>query len=308
MSSAPVTASPAEVPRQERRHPRTRVIRGEHGGARWELWLRQPPAPLAHLVRQLWAGDSQSGPARHRSVPDGEVSIEFNLGVPQRVTGGSAPPEGDLFSAALVTGLQESPLTFQSLERHPRVVAARLLPPGAFAFLGGLPLGELARRAVDLESVLGNFAGVEPLRQRLLETPDLGAGLEILEQWLVARLLAGPCPHPLTTAALERLDGAESWRVESLARALGVSARYVNRLFRNEVGIPVKAFARVVRFQRALDRLLGPARPDLAGLAADCGYYDQSHMNRDFRELSGLTPTECLAGVFQLDGWREIGG
>jgi AraC-like DNA-binding protein len=308
MSAARAPARP-ERPRSEWIAPRTRVVRGSHEGAAWELWLRQPPPPLATYLRQLWAGDGASGPARHRSVPDGEVCIEFNLGVAQRVTGPGGPGEGELFAASLVTGIQEAPLTFQSLHRHPRVVAASLRPQGAFALFGGLPLAEIALRAIDLESILGAFAGVEPLRQRLLETPDLGAGLELLEQWLVARLLAGPSPHPLTDSVLARLDGGGSAdRVEPLARSLGVSARYLNRLFRQEVGIPVKAFARVLRFQRALDSLLAPGRPDLAALAADCGYYDQAHMNREFREFSGLTPTECLAGVFQLDGWREIGG
>ncbi len=310
MPSAPVTASRPGVPRQEWLHPRTRVIRGEHGGAAWELWLRQPPPALAHLVRQLWAGDSRSGPARHRSVPDGELWIEFNLGVPQCVTGARGEPKGgEVFGAALVTGLQEAPLTFESLHRHPRVVGARLCPSGGFAFFGGLPLEELAHHAIDLESALGSFAGVEPLRQRLLEVSDLGDGLELLEQWLVARLLAGPSPHPLTAAALERLGAVEGdGRVEPLARGLGVSARYLNRLFRREVGLPVKGFARVLRFQRALDRLVEARGRDLATLAADCGYYDQAHMNRDFRDLAGLPPTECLARVFQIEGWREVGG
>ncbi|MGH9368838.1 MAG: helix-turn-helix domain-containing protein [Thermoanaerobaculia bacterium] len=310
MSSASVAASRPEGPRQEWRHPRTRVLRGCHDGAAWELWLRQPPPALAHLFRQLWAGDSQGGPARHRSVPDGELWLEFNLGVPQRVTGARGQPDGgETFGAALVTGLQDAPLTFVSLHRHPRVVGARLHPRGALAFFGGLPLEELAHRAIDLESALGGFAGVEPLRQRLVETADLGAALELLEQWLVARLLAGPSPHPLTCAALERLDARErDLRIEPLARELGVSVRYVHRLFRREVGFPVKAFARVRRFQRALDRLIARRGRDLASVAGDCGYYDQAHMNRDFRELAGLTPTECLARVFQVDGWREIGG
>jgi AraC-like DNA-binding protein len=243
-------------------------------------------------------------------VPDGEIWIEFNLGVPQRVKGARGEPEGgELFGAALVTGLQEAPLAFESLHRHPRVVGARLCPSGAWAFFGGLPLEELAHQAIDLESALGSFAGVEPLRQRLLEASDLGDGLELLEQWLVGRLLAGPSPHPLTGAALERLGaGAGHLRVESLARTLGVSTRYLHRLFRREVGLPVKAFARVLRFQRALDRLVAARGRDLAALAADCGYYDQAHLNRDFRDLAGLPPTECLARFFQIEGWREIGG
>jgi AraC-like DNA-binding protein len=307
MSAARAPVHP-EDPRSQWIAPRTRVVRGSHEGAAWELWFRHPPPSLAQLLRQLWAGDSDGGPARHRTVPDGEIWIEFQLGVAQRVTGAPGA-EGETFARALVTGLQETPLTFLSLERHPRVVGARLTPLGAWALFAGLPLVDLACRAVDLEAALGGFAGVEPLRQRLLETADLGEGLDALERWLVPRLLAGPAAHPVTRAALARLvRNGEAPRVGPLARDLGISARYLHRVFLREVGLSPKSFARVLRFQRALDRLVERPARDLAGLAGECGYYDQAHMNRDFRALCGLTPTECFGRVFQVEGWRELAG
>ena len=56
-----------------------------------------------------------------------------------------------------------------------------------------------------------------------------------------------------------------------------------------------KVVGRVLRFDRAR-RLLGrPARPGLAAVAATCGYYDQAHLTREFRELAGMSPTAWLA-------------
>jgi len=281
---------------------RTRVIHERAGEPRFELWLRAPPPVLAGRVSGLWAGDAEAPSAHHRALPNGELWMMFNLGPSQRVN-------GRIHRTAFLSGLQERPLAYDSLDGHPRVVCIRFLPLGAFAFFGGLALAELSNQVLDLDALLGGRAGVEPLRQRLVETRDLGAALDVVEEWLVARLVAGPSPHPVTRTAmgiLEETGGAA--RVASLARTIGVSARYLGGLFRREVGISAKGMARILRFERALERLGASGGRDLAGIAHDCGYYDQPHLNRDFRELAGLTPTEYLQRLFVAPGWREVRG
>ena len=279
-----------------------RVHRGQSNGHNWELWLRTPPPALEGLVSGLWAGDSDADSAFHSMLPDGEFWLMFNLGPPQRVS-------GEIYRTTLMCGLQEHPVGFASTVRHPCCVSVRFRPLGAWTFFGGLPLTEMANQVVDLESVLGGKAGVEPLRQRLLECSNLGAALELLEDWLIARLLTGPAAHPVTLAALDSLNAQNgSARVASVARDAGLSSRHLNGLFHREIGLPAKSLMRIQRFQHALDRLCSPTIPDLATLAQDCGYYDQAHMNLDFRDLAGMTPTEYTARVYQLPGWREIGG
>jgi len=242
-------------------------------------------------------------------LPSGEWWLMFNLGTPQRVVEVGRRGAGQVVRAAFVCGLQESPLSFESIIQHPRAVTVRLLPLGAWAFFGGLPLAELSNKVVDLESVLGGAAGVEPLRQQLMEAPDLGAALEILEDWLLRRLFTGPSAHALTRVALHRLvRTGGNVRVEALARELDVSARHLNGIFQREIGLSAKGMMRILRLEHALDLLDAAPHRDLTALAFDCGYYDQSHLNRDFRELAGLTPTEYLARVFIAPGWREISG
>ncbi len=65
--------------------------------------------------------------------------------------------------------------------------------------------------------------------------------------------------------------------------------------FREELGVPPKALARILRFERAVGRLR--AGDDLAALALDAGYYDQAHFNRDFRAFAGATPTAYRPSV-----------
>jgi transcriptional regulator GlxA family with amidase domain len=69
-----------------------------------------------------------------------------------------------------------------------------------------------------------------------------------------------------------------------------------------------KELAGVVRFDRAKRLLRAPGRPTLAEVAAVCGYYDQPHLAREWRELAGTAPSVWLADdelSFVQDGQGE---
>ena len=89
-------------------------------------------------------------------------------------------------------------------------------------------------------------------------------------------------------------------RVEPLLDETGWSRRHVTERFRCVVGVSPKAYARLCRFEHAaslLDGLHdrpGPSRT-LADVAIAAGYYDQSHLTRDFVALAGMTPGSYLA-------------
>jgi AraC-like DNA-binding protein len=78
--------------------------------------------------------------------------------------------------------------------------------------------------------------------------------------------------------------------VASLAEEVGWSRRHLAARFREHVGLQPKALARILRFERAAERLRRGA--DLADAALDSGYYDQAHFNRDFKAFAGVTPTQ----------------
>jgi AraC-like DNA-binding protein len=101
--------------------------------------------------------------------------------------------------------------------------------------------------------------------------------------------------------------------VAELAAETGWSARHLNSLFHAEVGLSPKEAARVVRFDHARHRIARGARAatacagaadapgmGLADLAAECGYYDQAHLAREFRSLAGCPPSQWLAEEFRF--------
>jgi transcriptional regulator GlxA family with amidase domain len=91
---------------------------------------------------------------------------------------------------------------------------------------------------------------------------------------------------------IERSDGTVS--IGELREETGMSkSRLVSR-FRDQVGVTPKVYSRLIRFRRAC-AMLDAGGASLADVAVAAGYYDQPHMNAEFRELAGLTPREFLA-------------
>jgi len=83
--------------------------------------------------------------------------------------------------------------------------------------------------------------------------------------------------------------------VGRLARELGCSRRHLIGRFREQIGPAPKTAARLVRFQRAVRLLERDDGRRFAEIAQRCGFYDQAHMNREFRDLAGAPPGEFVA-------------
>ncbi|TIU04954.1 MAG: helix-turn-helix transcriptional regulator, partial [Mesorhizobium sp.] len=74
----------------------------------------------------------------------------------------------------------------------------------------------------------------------------------------------------------------------------GWSRKHLAGKFSNAIGVGPKTLSRIVRFNRALG-LSRQDQSDWADIAADCGYADQAHLVREFRDLAGETPTTLAA-------------
>ncbi|HEY6881503.1 MAG TPA: helix-turn-helix domain-containing protein, partial [Polyangiales bacterium] len=130
-------------------------------------------------------------------------------------------------------------------------------------------------------------AEVDTLRDRLACAPTLVARVDLFETMLSARLPAARALHPVVAHALPRLTHTG---VRELVRETGYSHRGFNNLFAAAVGLSPKLFARVRRFEAALERIHRVGNGSLAALALAAGYSDQAHFTRDFRVFTGLTP------------------
>ena len=113
----------------------------------------------------------------------------------------------------------------------------------------------------------------------------------MLDDFFLARLDDRLSPVPSITRALGRLRATSgSVPIATLADELGCSRRYLTAGFRSHVGVSPKLLARILRFQRAVGLMEQPL--SWAEISLACGYYDQAHLIRDFKQFTGSAPGE----------------
>jgi AraC-like DNA-binding protein len=232
------------------------------------------------------------GPGTHQGLPSGSLTMVLSLGPPVDLAVLPDPSQPPASYDALVGGLHAAPVTI-AYEQSQRGVQVDLTPFGARA-LFGLPAGELGSIVVPLDALVGRRAGEWLDRLRLART--WSERFAVLDDVLAAALVDAPAPAPEVVRAWDLLvTSAGAVEVAALASEVGWSRRHLSERFQRELGLTPKVAGRVIRFDRAR-RVLGRSpRPGLAAVAAACGYYDQAHFTREFRELAGLSPTAWLS-------------
>jgi AraC-like DNA-binding protein len=204
----------------------------------------------------------------------------------------SAGLDGDGTFFGLVAGLRSRPIGIRHFGEGSGVIAS-LSPLGARRLFGGLPAGALAGRVVSLDLLLGR-AGIE-VQERVAEARTWPARFAALDETLRRLLTEGAQPPVGVCTAWRRLVASSGQSsVDALATETGWSRRHLERRFRDELGLGVKEAARVLRFERTVAVLDQRPANGYAGLAAECGFYDQAHMANEWRRLAGVTMTEWL--------------
>lgn len=167
----------------------------------------------------------------------------------------------------------------------------KLTPLGAYSLIGW-PLRQLAGEVVALDDVFGK-AGAD-LAGRLLEARDPERRVEIVEAFLLHRAARRLVPTPAVAYAWRRISASSGQvSIAKLAEELGMSRRHLTASFHEQVGLSPKKAARLLRFAHVRAEIQNtPVR--WAEIAQECGYVDQSHLHRDFRDFAASTPTAFL--------------
>jgi AraC-like DNA-binding protein len=219
-----------------------------------------PPASLATTVDCLWTHrvTADANPV----LPDGCSDVIWRAGHGAFVAGpDTGPNTADLEPGSLLVGLR--------------------FRPGVGGAALGVPLAEVRDQRVDLADLVGTDLD-----------PDLDptAAADALTRF-AAEHLDGHEPDPAVGEAIALLADPRA-DLAHVSQAVGVSERQLRRRFLAAVGYGPKTLQRVLRFRSFLDRL---PEDDLADAAAVCGFADQPHLNRECKDLAGLTPAQLVA-------------
>jgi AraC-like DNA-binding protein len=167
--------------------------------------------------------------------------------------------------------------------------------PLAFWQLFQLPVGSFVNRNYDADAVLGREA--DELWNRMAENSAFVRRVELVETYLLRKAMKTKRNSSTMNAAIHMYRAKGSVRLDDVASQLSLGLRQFERRFHNEIGLSPKLFSRVARFQAAFDTKLNRKYTRWVDLAAHYGYYDQTHMIRDFQKLSGLTPESLLSQI-----------
>ena len=260
----------------------------------------QPLPGLTAIVDRLWtlSGDAASlGADTQPVLPDGRPELILHF--------------GDAFERVHADGLVErqpgvifaGQLTSQLLLRPTgliRVLGVRFHPYGAAAVIGA-PQHELAGLTIGVDAL------ARPLGKALEELRESTSDLDVAVRRVQSALLRWVDPDRIDPRIRNAVETISRHRglvsVDEVASGVALTRRHLERKFLSAVGVAPKRLARIARFQHAL-RILEGSDGASRGThtAATCGYADQAHFIRDFRDLAGCPPGEHLLRQGELTG------
>jgi AraC-like DNA-binding protein len=268
----------------------------------WGMVTATPHGSLRqHVRRYVGWWEHRTSPLYRRELPSAEVPLIINFGAPIR-----------LFDVADRTRSTElGSFATGAYDAHV-VVEANGSQGGIqidFTILGmrlflGRPLADLANRGIALDDVFG--AAGRRLTWELHDAPTWESRFDLLDREIAARIALARKPASEVLCTWTRIvESGGLMSIQSVVEETGWSQKHLISQFREHIGLAPKMFARVMRFGTAVDRLRHRAHASLTDLALDCGYYDQSHFDRDFRAFAGVTPTELLATLGSQGGFSS---
>ncbi|WP_405161017.1 helix-turn-helix domain-containing protein [Nocardia sp. NBC_01499] len=254
----------------------------------------RPASVLAPFIDQ-YVGYRMTGyPAGlHRGLPSAHMTFIVSIGAPIDVVAQPDPSQSPQDYRCSVGGLQASSAIIAH-DGYQEGISIALTPLGSRA-LFGVPAAALWDTSVEFDDVVGPVG--RELWERLQEPLGWPERFAAVDQILTRMAYPDRVVAPELTWAWRAVVGSGgTLPVSSLVDEIGWSRQHLARRFSNEFGLSPKLAARITRFERARRMLEHtPSYITIAQVAASCGYYDQAHLNRDFAELAGTSPTLWLS-------------
>ena len=231
-----------------------------------------PSADLAPFVEHFWTvAWDVAEPEVHEVLPHPAVHLVLEQG------------------NSRIVGVPTGKFTTR-LEGKGRVLSTKFRPGGFHPFFGRA-VSSLTNTTRHPCEIFGPPAA--ELEKRALACTDPSAAFEIVQGFLRGlHHVPDPAIDLIGRIAERAATDREITRVDQLVQAFGLSARKLQRLFDEYVGVTPKWIIQRYRLHEAAERITAGTVTDGATLALDLGYADQAHFIRDFKKLVGSSPAE----------------
>jgi AraC-like DNA-binding protein len=263
-----------------------------------------PSRRLAPIVSCLWTLEGHADEVRGEEqavLPDGRPEVIVHLGDPFDRVHAGAHDVVERQACVIFAGQITNRLILRPSGRV-AVLGIRLHADGAPAIIRS-PQDGLAGRTPALDDLSASLArALNEVRDSGSLADAVSMAQDRLEELVSPAELDARVRHVVGTILRRR--GRLS--IDEAAREVGLTRRHLERRFRRTVGISPKRLARITRFQHALrllERQDGSLPAPGTSTAAECGYADQAHFIRDFKDLAGCAPGEHLLRRAELTGF-----
>ncbi len=218
-----------------------------------------------------------------------EHVLEFEFAHPLEV---SCPNESYRLGPTIAV---VGPQTLQSAHvrlKGPIDSFAIFFKPSGLRCLFNVPVRELIDKDYEGTSVLGR--SIQHLWEMLAQTSSFQHRVQITEKFL-SFYADRPFPCNPVWKAVDYLTAMRgNVGIKDLGQISGLGVRQFERRFLGELGMTPKCFAKLIRFQTALDSKLAAPEKSWLEIAHLLDYHDQMHLIRDFRRYAGGSPTRVM--------------
>lgn len=247
-----------------------------------------PSGILSLYIKHYWILETNySGNIQERIIPTGYVNLVFHKANQMYSSTGNI-----LQPRSFICG-QNPGYTDLSTTGKVNMIVVVFQPYGANAFLD-IPINKFYRQNVSINDMENK--ALKELEDQILNTDDTDECISLIEQYLLKNLYTEK-NHNYNRIAetIKLINNNHQTMINNLAEKACLSYKQFNRIFEQYVGTGPKEFSRIVRFQRALYIMQTNPHISLTDLTYKCGYYDQSHLIREFRSFSGYSPSEYIS-------------
>lgn len=243
-----------------------------------------------------------------RLLPDGSVYLTINLDEsPLCIYDSFNFKQESTHRDFWMSGMYLEHLTIKS-PKQIKVLSIKFKSTGAYPILG-IPMHNLRNAVVDADLIFGKE--IVSLREQILNTQSADLKIRLVEKWLYQRLrLDDPVSAAVAQFAVDAtLTNPSGLDMKSIAGKSGYTQQHFISIFKKYVGVSPKQFERVVRFNQILKRVNSTEAVDIdwSGLAFEVGYYDQSHLIKDFKRFSGFSPNMYLSKAGEFEHHVPVG-
>ncbi|GAB3994196.1 helix-turn-helix domain-containing protein [Spirosoma daeguense] len=207
--------------------------------------------------------------------------------------------------SSIFVGQQTSRINILHGEDH-LIIQVCFRPGFLYQLLGGMPATEFQGKEIDAECLMD--AGMKELNNRLREETDHRRMIDLIEAYLLKRIdsLARSLQlEPIDKAILAIKETNQLLSLDWIADQACLSSRQLERKFQERMGMSPKFYARIARFDRAFKLKASNPQLDWLDVAYACGYFDFSHLMRDFRQFAEVSPTMLMAQNTASPGERN---